>query len=273
MTARWWSLGLWRAAGCVAGLALGLSLGACEQGAPGDERGQQVGYRAGTEEDDYLSNGERGNVLFTEINWAGSVNDDGDWDPGDVWIELQNKHPRPIHLTGWQITIQTGSGDPRLDDLPISAQRPRVTYLIPARRGGQPVQPSEFVVIATRDDGAVEDPDYIIPDLKIPQDRWDMTLRDLDDRLLEGAGNARLEIFAGGYDLVTVRSMERSQILFSNQGNRESNWHSYGLNPWDDDHEARMEHIREGFREHSYGSPKRANSVDYSGNGAAGDFD
>ena len=59
---------------------------------------------------DYLS-GDRGanhqaasggNMQVTEVGWAGSVSDEGVWDPDDVFIEFQNKHPRPINLSGWR---------------------------------------------------------------------------------------------------------------------------------------------------------------------------
>lgn len=255
------------AAGLLALAAVG-----CDNGPRGDVRDQSVGYRSGTAEDDYLSNAERGNALITEVLWSGSVTDDGVHDPTDVFIEIQNKHPRPIHLTQWQLILDAGTGRPGVDESWHRGERPRQTFVIPARENGQPIQPNEFVVIATRADGAVVDPDYIIPDLRIPRDRFRITLRDLDDRLVGGAGDTHQAIFAGGFDLVTSRSMERVQLIFANQDGRESSWHSYAYNPWDADHSARQTYLREGYREHTYASPRRANSPDYSGNSAAGDF-
>ena len=67
---------------------------ACGQTPEPDGRGEQVGYRSGTADDGYLSNGERGNVQITEIHWAGSVKGEGGdavYDPDDVFIELLNK--------------------------------------------------------------------------------------------------------------------------------------------------------------------------------------
>lgn len=260
------TLALWTAA-ALAALAAG-----CDTGPQRDVRGQGPGYRTGTEEDGYLSNGERGNVLITEINWAGSVTDDGLHDPTDIFIELQNKHPRPIHLTNWQLVVEAGTGRPGVDSSWGRGEHPRQTFVIPPREGGQPVGPNEFVVIATRADGAVVDPDYVIPTLRVPRDRFIITLRDPDDRLIGGAGDANQAIFAGSFDLVTVRSMERVQLIFANQDGRESSWHSYGYNPWDDDHEDRLQFIRDGFKERTFASPRRANSPDYSGNTASGDF-
>ena len=56
--------------------------------------GEQVGYRSGSQSDDYLVNSERGGIKISEINWAGGVRSTGDdavRDP-DVFIELLNKH-------------------------------------------------------------------------------------------------------------------------------------------------------------------------------------
>ena len=239
----------------------------CTGGPIGDERDQSPLYRSGTEEDGFTSNGERGNVLITEVNWAGSVTDDGVYDPTDVYIELQNKHPRPLHLTGWQLIVEAGTNRP--GDNP----RSRITYPIPLRENGEPFETNEYVVITTRADGASVKADYIIPDLKIPRDFFRITIRDIDDRLIEPAGSTHLEVFAGGFDLVTVRSMERVQLLFSNRGTHNASWHAYSYNEWDEDHAVRQEFIREGFKLRTFGSPGKANSPDYSGNTSSGSFE
>jgi hypothetical protein len=237
-----------------------------------DDRGQSVGYRSGTANDDFRSNGERGNVRMTEINWAGSVSDTGLYDPQDVYIELQNKHPRPVHLTDWQLIIDSATNHPR-DAYHASTLRARRTYVLPERAGGQPIQPNEYVIVARKNDGAFPNVDYVIPDLEIPKDFFQITLRDIDDRLIEPGGEEHSEVFAGGYDLVTVRTMERVQLLFSNSGSSEPSWHSYSYNVFDEDHAVRQENIREGFKLFTYGSPGKANSPDYSGNTSSGSFE
>jgi hypothetical protein len=252
--------------------ALAFVIGGCSTELDPDDRGQSVGYRSGTVNDDFLSNGERGNVRMTEINWAGSVDDNGVYDPNDVYIELQNKHPRPVHLTDWQLFIDSSTNHPR-DAYHPSEARPRKTYIIPKRANGKPVEPNEYVIIATKSDGAYEGVDYVIPDLVIPKNFFQITLRDLDDRLIEPGGEERSEVFAGGYDLVTVRTMERVQLLFSNSGSSEPSWHSYSYNVFDEDHAVRQERIREGFKLFTYGSPGKANSPDYSGNTSSGSFE
>ncbi len=50
------------------GCSLLMVLGACDNSLQSDVRNQSVGYRTGTEVDDYTSNAERGNVRITEIN-------------------------------------------------------------------------------------------------------------------------------------------------------------------------------------------------------------
>jgi hypothetical protein len=243
-----------------------------------DERGQAVGYRDGTVDDDYLSTGERGNVLITEVNWAGSVkvlpNGSRAYDPDDVFIELQNKHFRPVHFTGWQIIVLVGTGDD-IADLEVERNdRATRTYIIPPRANGEPVQVNEYVVIAAKLDGAFRDSaDYLIEGMTLPRDHFAITLRDVDDRLGEGAGSRMQEVYAGSYDLVTVRSMERVQLIFSNQGARETSWHTYSYNEWDPRHAELNSGVHSDYRRYTLASPGHANSPDYSGNTSSGNFE
>jgi hypothetical protein len=236
-----------------------------------DERQMSDGYRTGTEADDYLSNGERGNLSVTEINWAGSVEqvDDGFvHHPDDVYIELQNKHFRPIHATGWQIQIYTGNGT--YD----GGSEHFATYIIPARANRQPIESNEYVVVTNRSDGSIVDPDYVIADFQLPRDHFSISIRDLDNRLIEFAGDAHQDIFAGAWDLVSVRSMERVQLIFSNQGGRQSTWHSYSLNEWDGAlHRSLRSRLADAYQARTFGSPGGPNSPDYSGNTSSGSTD
>mgnify|MGYP000731236463 CR=1 FL=1 len=265
----------------LAGTALWMS--GCDSGI-GDERDQGVGYRNGTaiadnsnesdgDDEGFTSNGERGNLIITEINWAGSVTNDGVYDPDDIFIEFQNKHPRPIHLTGWQLTIEAGNNHPRMLTH-HRHERGRVTYPIPLRENGLQVQPNEYIVLVKKADGAFSAvADYVVPELDIPWDFFRISLRDIDDRRMSDAGSTGQEVFAGGYDLVTVRTMERVQLLFANQGGREASWHSYSYNPWDSEHAERISNIGDDWKERTFGSPGLANSPDYSGNTSAGTTD
>lgn len=236
-----------------------------------DQRRMSPGYRSGTEEEGYLSNGERGNVEITEILWAGSVESVGDGfvhHPDDVFIELRNRNARPVHLTGWQLIIETTNGAVGESDNHFA------TYIIPTRDGGAPVEVNEFVVVARSRDGAVPNADYVIPDLRLPRDPFSITVRDLDNRLMSNAGDAHEAIAGGAWDLVTARSMERVQLIFSNDGGRNSTWHSYSLNAWDGAlHDELRQEIAEPYRARTYASPGQPNSPDYSGNTAAGSFE
>ena len=136
----------------------------------------ETGYRSGTSADDYTSNVERGSVWMTEVNWAGSVEQVGDGfvhHPDDVFIELQNKFSRPLHLTGWQLIVEAGTTNEHIHARGIEDSE--IRYLIPERENGQPVNPNEYVVIASRRDGAFPNADYYIEDFQLP-------LRPLEDQ-------------------------------------------------------------------------------------------
>ena len=64
---------------------------------------------------------------------------------------------------------------------------------------------------------------------------FEVTLRDLDERLIDHIGDDRKPPFAGSWDGVTSRSMERIQLIFNNRGDRDAAWHSYSLNDFDED--------------------------------------
>jgi hypothetical protein len=257
----------------VLALGVGATQVACAPEIDPDSRGQGVGYRRGIAADEYRSNGERGNLEVTEIFFAGSVTDDGVHDPDDIFIEFRNGHPRPVYLTDWQLIVQTGTGDQVRDAEYRRTERPRKTYAFPERENGQPVYTNEYVVMAVKRDGAFRDADFYLEDLTIPKGRFSITIRDIDDRLINGAGDHTEDVVAGGYDLVTSRSMERVQLLFSNNGARNSSWHAYSYNAWDAEHAERSSGVGEGYREHTFASPGKAATPDYSGNASAGNYE
>jgi len=264
--------------GRVLTIALALSMGwGCETEVDPNGHEQQVGYRTGTRDDGYTSNGERGNVNITEVMWAGSISDDGVHDPDDIFIELQNKHPRPIHLTGWQLTVRAGHHSDGLFHESRS-ERSSVTHTLPARAGGQIIEPNEFVIIAARADGAWQDPDFVVPELRLADAPFAITLRDRDERLIDGAGDERKLPFAGAMDGVTARSMERIQLIFNNRGNRDGSWHTYSLNDFDQEerkalHDSLRVRVREGYKSYSLATPGHPNSPDYSGYISSGSFE
>lgn len=262
-------------------LLLTLHAAACALDPEPDNRNEQVYYRVGTSDDDYLSNGERGNFIITEINWAGSVervNDGYVHHPDDVFIELQNRHNRPMYLTDWLLTVETGISMDTVQVIHDRHRAARQTYLLPLRELNRPVEPNEFVVIAARRDGAFRQADYYIDDLRLPDAPFAMTLQDLDERLLDGVGDHRKPLFAGSWDLVTARSMERTQLLFNNRGDRDLAWHSYSLNEFSTDSDAELHielrsGVHEAFIERTLATPGKPNSPDYSGNVSSGSFE
>ncbi|RME51611.1 MAG: hypothetical protein D6795_08045 [Deltaproteobacteria bacterium] len=227
--------------GCA---ALFLPLSGC--GDPGEIPFSVLGYGGG---EGPGSNAERGSVLITEVGWAGSLDDAGNYHPEDVFIELQNKGFRPVNMSRWEILL-TGA-------------RER-TWLIP--ESDREVFPNEYIVIASTQTRAFPDADFLLPDFTIPKSHWEITIRDKDRRLIEPVGNIDGPPFAGGYDLVTVRSMERSQVIFGNFGTLQRNWHYFTEN-------VGRGKIAEGFRKFTLGSPGEANSRDYSGSSSSGNFE
>lgn len=221
---------------------------------------EQVLYRWDT--DDAPTSAERGTLHISEINWAGSVDDDGNYDPDDVFIEIRNEYHRPVNLTGWRIYLD--------GDYQQSFRLPELE---------EPVNPNDHLVIAAKDDGAFQNvADVFDERLKLGKRAVRVELRDADRRLVEPAGSAVDRPFAGGYDGVTVRSMERTQSLFDNIGSQDRSWHA---NTDDVDREHfegeelvdGRENIAEGWRENTLASPGKPNSGDYAGATAGGQFE
>ncbi len=250
---------------------------ACDLGEPEPRRVQGVDYRNGTATDDFRTSGERGSIIFTEMNWAGSMEETADGfvhHPDDVFLELRNQYFRPVHLTGWQIELHLSNGrDPIHRQVEDPDDSTYFTFIIPERENGRPVDPGEYIVIAARRDGAFREADYYLEDLRLAGDGFGLLLRDIDDRLIDQGGNIEREAFAGSYDLTSTRSMERVQLIFANRGDRESSFHSYSSNPWDALHERLARRIHPDFRARTLASPGVANSIDYSGNTSAGTFE
>jgi hypothetical protein len=254
-------------------------LAACRGPLPDDEHGYTVEVRDGTEAEDYLSSGERGSVMITEINWAGSVRGAElsalRHDPDDVFIELQNKMTRPVHLTDWLLVIESDRlrGALERDDREgVDFVR---SYRLPRREGGQPAYTNEYLVIARKRDGAFPEADFYLDELELPTTAFRITLRDLDLRLIDSSGSLDERVFAGGWDLVSVRSMERVQLIFANSGERESSWHAYSLHPWSPTqlHEELRARIAPSHRGFTFATPGLPNSPDYSGNTSSGSFE
>ncbi len=252
----------------LAGLfALAGGLSACnpdpvpEDGEPAGRLGQ-VGYRDGYGDDEGTMSSERGSVIFTEFLWSGSVDNDGNHDPSDVFLEIKNEGIRPLNISGWFL-LSDGS----IQD----------TWQIPYSDNEIPVGGRIFV--AAKDTGCFPTPDYVIPDLRFPGNApFRITLRDLDERLLEPAGSRDLMPFAGGFDFVRSRSMERVEMMFGGRGTEPHMWHFHV--PYDDDEikepygdergdENRFvinnDLVAEHCREKTLASPGRPNSPDYSG--------
>ncbi|TVQ91334.1 MAG: hypothetical protein EA397_09740 [Deltaproteobacteria bacterium] len=226
---------------------------ACD--APDDEV-LQVGYRSPL--DDGGDNGERGTVQINEILWSGTVREteEGEtiWDPTDIFIELRNEGARPLNLSGWRLHIDGTQ--------PEGFRIPETDFVLGVARE---------VLIVAKTSGCFPEPDIVIPGLRLPlDDPFRVVLVDIDERLIEVAGDPQMPPFAGGYDLVVSRSMEQAGQIFGPRGSEPHAWHHYTNAPVQVPNNTRM---KPECRRFTGASPGMPNSPDYSGAFAAGAFD
>ena len=235
----------------LTGLALAsLGLVGCNAD-PSDQMKQQVDYRDGIDGD--ANSGERGTVKVTEVMWSGSVTNDGQWNPTDVFIEIRNEGSRPVNLTGWQLQIEGTIYK---------------TLIIPPTEEKLAVGDHAFV--ARTDSGCFTGANWIMPELELPYgDPFRVTVRDADERLMASAGDRYMPPFAGGYDGALSRSMEKLELMFGGRGNEPASWHYYTPETVDTPNNDKVKPI---CQERTLASPGRPNSPDYSGAFAAGDF-
>lgn len=226
-----------------------LLLAAC--GDPGDPD-EQVGYRTGLEG---ANSGERGTIKITEINWAGSVTNEGVHDPEDVYLEIRNEGVRPMRLDDWFLLMEGKAG--------------YVTWRVPPME--TQLEVGDHLFIAAKTDGCYPEPDLVIPGMDFGRgDAFRITLKDADERLIEPAGDKYMPPFAGIWDGQVVRSMEKVELVFGGRGNESESWHHFTNTqvelPVND-------RIAAGCRQRTLGSPGRPNSPDYSGAFSAGGTD
>ena len=220
-------------------------------GAPPDPA-QQVGYRDGT---DGANSGERGTIKITELGWAGSVTNDGDWDAKDVFVEIRNEGVRPVRLDGWFLEMEGDAGN--------------LTWRIPPM--DVPLTVGDHLVIAAKTSGCFPNADLVIDGMYFGRgDAFRVTLLDADERLIEPAGNKRMPPFAGIYDGQVVRSMEKIELVFGGRGDEMKSWHHYTTEPVE---VPNNDLIADNCRERTLASPGRPNSPDYSGAFSAGGND
>jgi hypothetical protein len=199
--------------------------------------------------------GERGSVKISEVLWSGSVDDDGSWDPSDVFVEIRNEGSFQLDLSGW-IIEESGA-------LHRTFRIPSTDYRLDV---------GQHAFIAAKTTGCFPEPDWVIPELAFAKggDPFELTLRDFDERLIEPIGSEELPAFAGGYDGVRSRSMERVELMFGGDGSSPHVWHFYTDAEVDVPNNDR---ISENCRRSTKASPGRPNSPDYSGAFAAGSLE
>jgi len=215
------------------------------------ETTQTIGYRDGT--DGETTSGERGTVRISEVLWSGSVTSDGTHYPDDQFIELRNESVRAANVTGWQLEINSGTIR---------------TLIIPEM---EPIPVGEHVLLATTNTGCFPAPDALLPDLNLQYgEPFKITLVDSDERLIEPVGGTGSPPYAGGYDLVRSRSMERVELMFGGSGMEPGSWHYY--TPVEVD-VINNDRIAADCQTFTLASPGRPNSPDYSGAYSTGSFE
>jgi hypothetical protein len=220
----------------------------------GSPEGARQGVAFRDADEDGPDSGERGSVKISEVLWSGSVNADGTWDPSDVFVELRNESNRALDITGWQLVLE-GSVT--------------VTGLVPGSE--TPIGVGEHRFYAAKSSGCFPEPDGVIPELRFSTgDPFEVTLLDADDRLIEPVGSLDAPPFAGGYDLVDSRSMERVELMFGGEGTSPNTWHFYTTADVEIPNDDR---VAEACRGRTLASPGRPNSPDYSGATASGSLE
>ena len=133
------------------------------------------------------------------------------------------------------------------------------------------IEVGAHVYYAAKTSGCFPEPDAVIEDFTLPYgDAFELTLRDADERLMEPIGDEDAPPFAGGYDGVVSRSMERVEIMFGGRGTEPQMWHFY--TPYEVD-VPNNDRVKEDCRSLTHASPGRANSPDYSGAMSVGGFE
>jgi hypothetical protein len=168
---------------------------------------------------------KRGCAEIREVNWAGSMKNDGTYDGDDDFIEIQNTDcNKPIDIADWRIEL---TGDVK-----------RIYYV--PKVGNTTIQPGKFAVIISKAGGAFRDQgnaDYtpvVLEGLAIPERNWSITTRTAENFLMESGVNtteaddaqSRSFPLSGSVDGFTTRSMERTEDQFEEEGGSVSTWHA-----------------------------------------------
>jgi hypothetical protein len=195
--------------------------------------------------------------MISEVLWAGTVRDsDGErvWDPTEIFIEIRNQGARPINMTDWRLELEGA-----------------ITKSWTFPESDRKIEVGEHAYIATRSEGCLLDPNWVIEDLVLPYgDPFKLTLLDPDEHLMESAGSRDQLPFAGGYDLVVARSMERIELMFGGRGTEPHMWHYYTPTVVE---VVNNDKLADECVKYTHASPGRPNSPDYSGAYASGSFE
>jgi hypothetical protein len=219
-------------------------------------------------------NCKRSCMTIRELNWAGSVRNDGFYDPDDDFIEIYNEECGiPVDLTGFQFQMEG------------SINR---TYIIPESPGDKNIiEPQELKTIIAKADGAFQkNPDnnydpIILPQLNLPDKNFSIETFTVEDFLMENKMNNEDGYPLGGaYDGYTSHSMEKTEDKFDEEGGAITSWHSStpcneaipgtnGImgtacaNPDNDDIGFTGTNVHENYVERTFATPGEVNTMHY----------
>ncbi|MFH0834401.1 MAG: lamin tail domain-containing protein, partial [Patescibacteria group bacterium] len=129
---------------------------------------ESAGVSATATTAEIFTTAEPGEVIFSEIGWAGSTTSSA-----DEWLELQNISNKIFNLAGWKILgAATSGGD----------------FEIPAGT----LEPGEFFVVAnySADDSALAiDPDFVSTNLSLSNSSFEIILKDYAGTTVDSAGD------------------------------------------------------------------------------------
>jgi len=218
---------------------------------------------------------KRSCLTVRELNWSGSITNDGVYDPDDDFIELYNEECGiPVDLTGFQFLMEG------------SIVR---TYIIPKADGDKNIiEPQELKAVIAKADGAfgAKNPEtgydpIVLKGMFLPSRNFSVETRTIEDFLIENKMNNEDGYPLGGsYDGYTSRSMEKTEDKFDEEGGEITSWHSStgcnedvpgttGVlgtacsNPDDDDIGVSGSNVHEDFAQRTFATPGEINTMHY----------
>jgi hypothetical protein len=193
---------------------------------------------------DAVTDDIRGVISITELHWAGSVDNDGDYNkPDDCFIELYNGDILPRSMKGWTVRFTDAAGKTlRLITLPEAS--------IPS--GGR-------YTIGRGTDGAFSYFDLCVPNMYIPKAHFRIRVQDPGGRTSDTVDFTKRDYLPGS----ALPRERRSAVRFINsfnepRGSGYDDWYVYN------NHAAgAQDNIKTCYKSSMFCAPGRAKGATY----------